>query len=72
MSVGEKAFSLVKTAFTFQERMDRMGDGVEAVAGDLAKLSEAHANLRDRVSTIEGYLQGRSEPRPGTLPRIEG
>ena len=61
MSAGEKAFAVIKTAFTFQERMDRIGDSIEAVAGDLARLSEAHANLRDRVSVIEGYLRGRSD-----------
>ncbi|MCY7398522.1 MAG: hypothetical protein LH466_06775 [Sphingomonas bacterium] len=61
MSTSDKAFALIKTAFTFQERMDRMGNSLEDVANDLARLSEAHANLRDRVSKIEGYLRGRSD-----------
>ena len=74
MSASEKAFGLIKTVFTIQERFDSLQDSLAELAERVARLAESHANLRDRVSKIEGYLQGRSDqaaatPRAPRLPK---
>ena len=61
MSASEKAFGLIKTVFTIQERFDSLQDSLAELAERVARLADSHANLRDRVSKIEGYLQGRSD-----------
>lgn len=61
MSASEKAFGLIKTVFTMQERFDSLQEGLSELTERLAKLADSHAALRDRVSTIEGYIRGRSD-----------
>ena len=61
MSASEKAFGLIKTVFTIQERFDSLQDSLSELAERLAKLADSHAALRDRVSAIEGYIRGRSD-----------
>ena len=61
MSASEKAFGLIKTVFTIQERFDSLQDSLSELAERLAKLADSHAALRDRVSVIEGYIRGRSD-----------
>ena len=61
MSASEKAFGLIKTVFTIQERFDSLQDGLAELAERVARLADSHAALRDRVSAIEGYIRGRSD-----------
>ncbi len=72
MSAAEKAFGIIKAVVTFQERFDSLEVNLAGLGGRLARLAESHAALRDRVSTIEGYLRGRADQAaaPAQLPEI--
>ena len=58
MSASEKAFGLIKTVFTIQERFDSLQDSLSELAQRVSKLADSHAALRDRVSRIEGIIEG--------------
>ncbi|WP_174273417.1 hypothetical protein [Sphingomonas bacterium] len=70
MSATEKAFGLVRTIFAYQERMDGLDDKFAALSGDVVRLTESHVALRDRVSRIEGLIEGAA--MAARQPRIEG
>lgn len=74
MSSAEKAFGLVKTVFTVKDQIDAMNRDLAALSDRVARLSESHVALRERVSQIEGYLKAATgTPFGGShLPRIEG
>ncbi|RUN78449.1 hypothetical protein EJC47_00810 [Sphingomonas sp. TF3] len=73
MSTSEKAFGLVKAVLTYQERMNGLEKKLAALSDGLTRLADSHVALRDRVSTIEGYLRGRRDAAAASdLPRIEG
>lgn len=73
MSTSEKAFGLVKAVLTYQERMNGLEKKLAALSDGLTRLADSHVALRDRVSTIEGYLRGcRDAAAASDLPRIEG
>ena len=73
MSASEKVFGALKTVLTLKEQLDSLGKDLSNLNAGLARLAEAHGDLRDRVSTIEGYLRGRSESAATPdVPRIEG
>ncbi len=73
MSAAEKAYGIIKSVMTFQERFDSLEVNLAELGERVAKLADSHAALRDRVSTIEGYLRGRADQAAyqSTLPRIE-
>lgn len=58
MSAGEKALGFIKTVFTVKDQLDDLGRDQKALNSRLAKLAEAHADLRDRVSRLEGVIEG--------------
>ncbi|MEO6093496.1 MAG: hypothetical protein ABIT04_12840 [Novosphingobium sp.] len=73
MSAAEKALGMIKAVLTYQERFDKLERNLCELSDRLTRLADSHANLRDRVSAIEGYLRGRSDqsaqprlPNPGS------
>ena len=53
--------------------MDGLEKKLAALSDGLTRLADSHVALRDRVSTIEGYLRGRRDAAAASnLPRIEG
>jgi hypothetical protein len=58
MSAGEKAFGVIKAVFTMKDQLDDLGKDVEGLSDRFVRLAEAHAELRDRVSRVEGVLEG--------------
>ena len=73
MSASEKVFGALKTVLTLKEQLESLGKDLANLNVRLARLAEAHGDLRDRVSGIEGYLRGRSEStEPTNVSRIEG
>ena len=74
MSSAEKAFGLIKSVFTFHEKIDALDREIGALSERLTRLAESHVALRDRVSQIEGYLKGATAtPFAASGPaRIEG
>jgi len=73
VSTSEKAFGLIKAILTYQDRMDGLEKKLASLSEGMTRLADSHVALRDRVSTIEGYLRGRSEAAATPdVPRIEG
>ncbi len=58
MSAGEKAFGVFKTILTLKDQLDGLGRDVAQLNGRLVGLAEAHGDLRDRVSRLEGMIEG--------------
>ena len=58
MSAGEKALSFVKSVLTLKEQLDELGKDMASLNGRLTRLAEAHGDLRDRVSRLEGVIEG--------------
>ena len=58
MSASEKTWGVFKSFVTYQETIKALREDIGALSQDVAALSRAHAGLSERVSRIEGYLQG--------------
>lgn len=58
MSAGEKAFGALRTILTLKDQMDALSKDVAALNGRLSGLATAHGDLRDRVSRLEGVIEG--------------
>ena len=58
MSITDRAVGFVRTMFTVKEQLDALGRDVSAMSGRLTRLAEAHGDLRDRVSRLEGIIEG--------------
>jgi len=58
MSAGERALNAVKTIFTLKEQVDGLGRDIAAMNTRVSRLAEAHGELRDRVSRLEGIIEG--------------
>jgi hypothetical protein len=71
MSGTEKVFGAVKAIMLMQERFDGIDQKILRQEDDLTALSRSHAELAQRVSSIEGYIRGRSDQAvaQGLLPR---
>jgi len=58
VSAGEKAFGVFKTILTLKDQLDGLDRDVAQLGGRLAGLAGAHGDLRDRVSRLEGVIEG--------------
>ena len=58
MPAAESAWNVLKSLVLYQETMKAVRDDVAALSRDVAALSVAHADLRDRVSRLEGVIEG--------------
>ncbi len=58
MSAGERALNAIKTIFTLKEQVDGLGRDIAAMNAQVSRLAEAHGGLRDRVSRLEGIIEG--------------
>ncbi|WP_294189329.1 hypothetical protein [uncultured Sphingomonas sp.] len=58
MSAGERALNAIKTIFTLKEQIDGLGRDIAAMNTRVSRLAEAHGELRDRVSRLEGIIEG--------------
>lgn len=74
MSGFADAVKALRTVLMMQEDVRILKETAKAQSERLARLAEAHGELRDRVSRLEGVIEGvalsaRRAPGP---PRIEG
>lgn len=74
MSGTEKAFGVIKSIMLMQERFDGLDERIKRTDRDLSDLSQSHAELAQRVASIEGYIRGRTDQaaqqaRPKRLPK---
>lgn len=58
MSVSESTWGVFKSFVLYQETIKAVRDDMAALARDVGALSGAHADLRDRVSRLEGVIEG--------------
>lgn len=58
MSVSERTWGAFKSFVLYQETIKAIRDDMAALARDVAALGRAHADLRDRVSRLEGVIDG--------------
>jgi hypothetical protein len=73
MSATEKAFGVIKALLTYQERLDGLDAKLTGLGAGLARLADSHVALRERVSRIEGLIEGAAMARrTPDSPRIEG
>ena len=73
MSVVGDAFAALKNIVLIQERIDVMQRDITRISTDVASVTDYARAIDIRVSTIEGYLRGRSESAAQAgPPRIEG
>jgi len=73
MSATDKAFSVIKALLTYQERLDGLDAKLIDLSAGLARLADSHVALRERVSRIEGVIEGAAMARrTPDSPRIEG
>ena len=73
MSATESAFATLKSVFTYREQMAALREDLKELGRSMSALAASHANLRDRVNHIEGYIKAATG-QPFTrsdLPRIE-
>ena len=58
MSTIGAALGALRAVLLLQDKVAQLASTVEAQSGRLQRLSDAHAGLRDRVSRLEGVLEG--------------
>jgi hypothetical protein len=58
MSATDSAWNVLKSLVLYQETIKAMRDDMAALSRDVAALSAAHVDLRDRVSRLEGIIEG--------------
>jgi hypothetical protein len=71
VSAGERAFGVFKTILTLKDQLDGLDRDVAQLGGRLAGLAGAHGDLRDRVSRLEGVIEGAAMAA-AQQRRIEG
>jgi hypothetical protein len=71
VSAGEKAFGVFKTILTLKDQLDGLDRDVAQLNGRLVGLAGAHGDLRDRVSRLEGMIEGAAMAAGRQQRRIE-
>lgn len=56
-SIGD-ALQALRTVLLMQEDIKQLKDSAKSQGENLARLAEAHGALRDRVSRLEGMIEG--------------
>lgn len=72
MAVTDKTWGVFKSFVLYQETIKAVRDDMAALSRDVVALSRAHASLSERVSRLEGFVQGatRTPFRPDEPPRL--
>lgn len=66
------ALKAVQTVLLLREEVRLPKEASQAQSARLTQLAEAHASLRDRVSRLEGFIEGAAAAARAQQPRIEG
>jgi hypothetical protein len=56
MSATDRALDAMKSVFTYREQIASLRQDLTELGSSMRALANSHAQLRDRVSRIEGYL----------------
>ena len=71
MTFAGDTVKAIRNVLLLQEDVKQLKELAQTQSGRLAALAEAHADLRDRVSRIEGFLDGAAAAGRAVVPRIE-
>lgn len=71
MSVFGDAVGAIRQVILMQSRMDQLDMRITAIGGDVEGLTDALANVRDRVSRLEGMIEGAAMAAGRQPRRIE-
>ena len=58
MSMVGDAFNALRQVILIQSRLDQLDSRMSRMATDLAGMTEALAVVRDRISRLEGVIEG--------------
>lgn len=74
MSALGDAFNALKQVVLMQDRLVQLDGRVTALVADVDGLTDALADTRDRVSRLEGFIEGvgAAARQGGGSPRLEG
>ncbi len=72
MPVAERTWGVFKSFVLYQETIKAVREGMVALSRDVATLGRAHSSLSERVSRLEGFVQGatRTPFRPDEPARL--
>lgn len=71
MSALGDALKALRTVLMMQDDMRLMKEAMRSQADRVTRLAEAHGELRDRVSRLEGVIEGAAMATGRHLRRIE-
>lgn len=73
MSVSDRTWGVLKSVLLYQETIKAVREDMAALSQDVAALSRAHVSLSERVSRLEGFVQGatRTPFQPDEPKRIQ-
>ena len=69
MSAFADALSAVRQVVLLHSRVETMDQRISALAGDVEGLTDVVSALRDRVSRLEGFIEGAAAVSRPRLPR---
>lgn len=72
MSTIGNVFEALRSVILLQSRIDQLDQGMSRMANDMEGLTESMYALRDRISRLEGMIEGAAMARGVGQPRIEG
>lgn len=72
MSIFGDAVSAIRQVILMQTRVDQLDQRMASIASDIEGLADALADVRDRVSRLEGFLEGAAAAARAQQSRIEG
>lgn len=71
MSAIGDAFNALRTVLLLQDDVRQLKESVARQSERLTRLAEAHVDLRDRVSRLEGMIEGAAMAAGNRQRRIE-
>ncbi|QDX24833.1 hypothetical protein FPZ54_01470 [Sphingomonas suaedae] len=73
MSMFGDAVTAIRQVILMQSRIDQLDQRMTRMASDMEGLTDALANMRDRVSRLEGIIEGAAMASGRVAPpRIDG
>ena len=71
MSTIGNVFDALRSVILLQSRIDQLDQRMVRMTADMEGMTESMYALRDRISRVEGIIEGAAMARGGQ-PRIEG
>jgi hypothetical protein len=69
MSTLDRIYKGLKAVMLMDERFDRIDAQLRGLGEDFGGLAASHADLAQRVASIEGYIRGRAD-QAAIQPRL--